>query len=373
MGAERMSTGRLLAVMATAVLVAAVAGCARPATPAREPVPGELLDAGLVADPTFGGILTFGGIHTASDGSQRPLATTRTWDGTAWHTLTPPTSPPAREDPLLVADPATRQVLLFGGTSSPTAAVDPGTSGHAGTGHTGTGQAGPARRLTDAWTWDGHTWQQIPGYAAQVTGHAAYDPATGTVVLVGTVLPTASAEQVVPPMDSTGTWSWTGRAWVRVSPAVPSNDLTSLAYDPTSHHLLGLAAQAPYSPPACHGTRCPQPASRIGYARAWSFDGHSWQRDPTDTHLDQTGATLTADPTTNTLLLVTDTGHTWTRQPTGWTRLTPTRSPPSRAANTQVSLHAAATTNQVLLIVSDPTDHAWSFDGHTWTDRGALP
>lgn len=72
-----------MAAAAAASLVVAVTGCAHQAVPARAPAPGELLDAGLVADPTSGGVLAFGGFRTARDGSQRPLATTRIWDGTA--------------------------------------------------------------------------------------------------------------------------------------------------------------------------------------------------------------------------------------------------------------------------------------------------
>jgi hypothetical protein len=402
----RLTTG--LATGLAAALVAAAAGCAHRAVPAGTPtgtppassVPGELLGAGLVADPTSGGVLAFGGYRTDRNGARSPLDTTRTWDGTTWHTLTPPVSPPAREDPLLVADPATRRVLLFGGTSAPTAGAVPGPAGTApgstltagtptaGTPTTGApaaagppagrppgaGHASPARRLTDAWSWDGHTWQQVPGYAAQVFGQATYDPATGTVVLVGSVLPTASTDTTAPPVNATGTWSWTGHGWTALTTATPTDTLSSLAYDPVGHRLVGLAAQAPYSPPDCRGgVRCPLLPSRAGYVHLWNFDGRGWQRDPADGRLDQTGAALAVDPTSGTLLLVTDTGHTWAHRAAGWMGLSPAGSPPGRAANTQPSLHAAATSTQLLLVVSDPADHAWSYDGRTWHDRGAVP
>lgn len=398
-----MATARTILAAGTlvATLVVAAAGCAHRATPAgtptgTPPVPGELLGADLVADPTSGGVLAFGGYRTDRHGARWPLATTRTWDGTAWHTLTPPASPPAREDPLLVADPATHQVLLFGGTSAPTAGAVPGTTPRAAPGPNGApgaGRASPARRLTDAWSWDGHTWRQVPGYSAQVYGRATYNPATGTVVLVGSMLPTVSTGATAP-ASATGTWSWTGHGWTALTtatptlapdatpgatpagtpPDAPTDTLASLAYDPVGHRLVGLAAQAPYSPPACRGgERCPLPPSRAGYVHLWTFDGHGWRRDPTDARLDQTGAVLGTDPTSGTLLLITDTGHTWAHRATGWARLSPAGGPPGRAADTQPSLHAAATATELLLVVSDPADHAWSYDGRAWHDRGAVP
>ncbi len=55
--------------------------------------------------------MLFGG----DDPSGNYLGDTWTWDGTTWTELAPATSPSARADASMAYDPATAQLVLFGG------------------------------------------------------------------------------------------------------------------------------------------------------------------------------------------------------------------------------------------------------------------
>ena len=81
---------------------------------------------------------------------------------TTWTQLSPATSPPARDFASMAYDPATGQMVLFGGM--------------------GIGGS----YLDDTWTWNGTTWtQQYPATSPSAREFAsmAYDPATGQLVL----------------------------------------------------------------------------------------------------------------------------------------------------------------------------------------------
>jgi hypothetical protein len=82
---------------------------------------------------------------------------TWTWDGSNWTQQTPATSPPPREAAAMAYDPATGNIVMFGGQ------VRNGVSG-------------------DTWTWDGSNWtRQTPTTSPSARSGAAmaYDNATG--------------------------------------------------------------------------------------------------------------------------------------------------------------------------------------------------
>lgn len=66
------------------------------------------------------------------------------WDGTAWTDVTPSTLPAARVYPALAYDPATQQVVMFGGSCRASACPNSNK---------------PV--LNDFWGWDGKSWRQI--------------------------------------------------------------------------------------------------------------------------------------------------------------------------------------------------------------------
>src|SRR5207253_721251 len=101
----------------------------------------------------------FGGF----DGAGHVLGGTWTWDGSNWTQQAPATSPPARDNAALVADPGTGQVVLFGGRD---------TSGF--------------RSIGDTWTWDGSNWtQRTPTTSppARQAATIAADRVSGRVLL----------------------------------------------------------------------------------------------------------------------------------------------------------------------------------------------
>ena len=82
-----------------------------------------------------------------------------------WTQASPTTSPPARSTASMAYDPATGNMVLFGGY---------GSSGNLG----------------DTWTWNGVTWTQVSPTAsptARFGASMAFDPATGNMVLFGGV------------------------------------------------------------------------------------------------------------------------------------------------------------------------------------------
>ena len=79
------------------------------------------------------------------------------WDGSNWTEQFPATSPPARDSASMAYDPATGNMVLFGGFEE--------------------------GDLSDTWVWDGTNWtEQFPATSPPAHGDSAsmaYDPATG--------------------------------------------------------------------------------------------------------------------------------------------------------------------------------------------------
>ena len=340
-----MRTRRWPPTVLAVLALCAVAGCARPAAPATPAaVPGPLRGALLATDPARGDVLAY-----------LPGRTVWEWTGARWLRRLPATVPPARDNAVLVADPATRRVLLIGGAAPvPAPSTSPGTDGHAGV-----GTARPSRFRVDAWSFHGDDWHRVTGYAAQVSGHAGYDRTRRAVVLVGTVSATTSTTTFRP--TAPATWEWTGDAWRRLGDA-PPDQITGLGYDPATGQTLALAAQDPFTPGPGMGA-----PSRIGFAHLWRLDGRTWRQD-TSPNIPPAGATLAQDPVTGAALLISHTGATFEYRDRTWTRLRPHHELPAhREATTQ----AAASRSRTLLLVSDAHgDRAWAWNGHDWRPAG---
>ena len=71
--------------------------------------------AAMAYDAATGTAVLFGGTTNIA---HVELGDTWTWDGTTWTQQHPATSPPHRLDASMAYDPATRTVVLFGGSSS---------------------------------------------------------------------------------------------------------------------------------------------------------------------------------------------------------------------------------------------------------------
>ena len=182
--------------------------------------PSGRVNAQLVYDDATNALLLFSGQdYTGAP----PLTDTWIWTGSAWTRLHPAHNPVSRTDAAIAYDPATRQVVLFGGD-------------------------GITSFMDDTWTWNGGDWtQQHPANSppARVGASLAYDAATGQLVLFGG---THTPGFNVP--DLNDTWIWTGSTWVQQHPVTaPPLSATlqgqtvtfaypSMAYNPTTGKLM---------------------------------------------------------------------------------------------------------------------------------------
>src|ERR1022692_4944583 len=173
--------------------------------PAARPGRSARAGAGRLAGVLAAALLVLAGpVASAWVGVSSAAATSTS----AWTQLFPATSPPARYYAPMAYDPATSQLVLFGGNF-------------------GSGNFG------DTWTWDGTTWSLLSstGPSARQGAAMAYDPATSQLVLFGG----AGISGVL-----RDTWTWNGTAWTQLSPtpSPPVRYVASMAYDPSTSQLV---------------------------------------------------------------------------------------------------------------------------------------
>jgi hypothetical protein len=144
--------------------------------------------AAMAYDPATGDLVMFGG--TAGDG--QTLADTWLWNGSGWSPAGPADSPPARYGAEMAWDPQSQRVILLGGTGGNGCSTGSGSSGTV-TGSAGTvNTTGGCTQLQDAWAWDGSDWAEIAlGHGTGQLGDytlagasLATDPTTGKLILV---------------------------------------------------------------------------------------------------------------------------------------------------------------------------------------------
>ena len=224
--------------------------------------------ASMVYDPATGNMVLFGG-----DGGGY-LADTWTWNGTTWTKLSPATSPTARVGASMAYDPTTGDLVLFGGDNG-----------------------GP---LADTWTWNGITWTKLSpatSPTARVGGSMAYDPATGNMILFGGSSTPTSGSSLA------DTWTWNGTTWTRLSPPTspPARSTASMAYDPAAGNLVlfggdndGYLADTWTLVPAFAPSKPARPSADPGNAKVTV----TWTAPTSDSPI--TGYTVTSTPTGKT-------------------------------------------------------------------------
>ena len=233
------------------------------------PSPPATAGAQMAYDPTTHDIVLFGGSDYTDNFNDTWVLTfdagTYSWtqvdDSTdPGCTYTCTSSPPTRNVAALTWDPATSQMVLFGGEW--------------------TGE--DANGLSDTWLWSGSSWRQVDDHDGVLAGcgeslptpdqcpsspfgrvgtAAAYDPMIGRLVLFGGMNDFGSPE-----FDDT--WVWNGRAWLQVDdatdlhctatcPGAPqARDAFALADDEATHQLVMFGGNdlnntwvAPATPP----------------------------------------------------------------------------------------------------------------------------
>jgi len=211
-----------------AVMVAAAAGTPGVPTPDHTPssqAPSPRTDASSAYDAANGTIVLFGGADRSG-----VLGDTWTWDGAGWALHHPATHPPAREFAYMGFDPATSQVVLFGGTTC----APPGPSDV-----TGCEYQHVQTNLADTWTWDGSNWTGLETAHAPAIqafrgdfGGIADDESHHDLILV--TWPTASERSNVE------TWTLQDADWHQLHPTHPPApyEFSGPAYDGVSGHLI---------------------------------------------------------------------------------------------------------------------------------------
>lgn len=252
----------------------------------------------MAFDDADGYLVLFGGY----EGYARPhhdLNDTWIFRAGVWQPISPPLSPTARSQAVLVTDPATGCLLLFGGRNDST-----GTA------------------LGDTWRFCGDLWTPVGGSgpSARYAASAASDPACGCVLLFGgRASATASAFN--------DTWKFSGGAWA-VSPgpaSPPARSDAAMAWDGAVSGLI------------LYGGRNASGASLL--ADTWGYSSLGWQA---------LAPALSPGPRADYGLLglpggagvqlfggssgTNDTNDTWSYANGGWTAESRIGAPPARSS-----------------------------------------
>ena len=160
--------------------------------------------ASIADDPATGQPVLFGGINISNQSFDYGYSSqTWAWDGNAWQLKAPVTSPPARGCGSAAYDPATRDVVLFGGVCT---------------------CSGP---YGDTWAWNGADWAEQAPPSSPPSSYGTpmiYDSALGGLLLI------TATEQ---------TWIWSSGRWTQQHPVnSPPYEVGIGAQDPVTGEAL---------------------------------------------------------------------------------------------------------------------------------------
>lgn len=168
--------------------------------------------AGMVYDPSLGGVVMFGGYNNSDPSGTVGLNDLWLYQDGAWSQI-PDSSPPSdRAWSPLAYDPALGAIVTFGGLAPSTGLC-----------------------LGDTWTYNG-TWSRISasiGPLGELCGaELAYDPTLGEVVLTGGFNNTA--------VSNLGAFAFNGTAWSPLPAAapLPEHDYGVSVWDPSQSMLV---------------------------------------------------------------------------------------------------------------------------------------
>lgn len=212
--------------------------------------------AAIAYDPATGQIVLFGGLSSLANTGM--LSDTWTWDGTDWTQQHPATSPPARDDSALVYDAATHQLVLFGGGSSkpPIGGLVP-------------------PPLNDTWIWDGSNWiEQHPATSPLpvLSPGLVYDAAQQKLILFGGLY----ADTTPTRKELNDTWQWSGTNWVHLHPPTSPNlfdmingqqilsSYPNMVYNPQNQQIFLLFGGAD--------------DNNDDFQAGWVWDGANWSK-----------------------------------------------------------------------------------------------
>jgi hypothetical protein len=297
-----------------------------------EHAPRERMNPKLAWDPATGDVLLFGGVHPFGG------ATTDTWlwDGSDWTELNPPNHPSHRFGIPLASDPDAGRVVGFGG-------------------HQVTNYA------RDTWGWDGTTWEILdhpPTPEPRYFPMSAYDSARGEVVVFGGDGHRRHGD----------TWTFDG-AWKQQAPTAspPARSAGTAAFDDARDEVVLFGGHSPQD-----------------LADTWLWDGTAWrQADPSTSPSARRHAAMVYDAVRGETVLfggahvltsdecrvvcdsVQEFNDTWTWDGTTWTREQPADSPPALQNVTMVFDAARGET-----VLFGGLNGSNEFSAQTWTWNG---
>lgn len=257
--------------------------------------PSARAGAMMAFDPATGNVVLFGGQNASG-----VLGDTWTWNGSDWAALAPATAPAARAGGMLAYDAGTGQLLLFGGYSGST-------------------------YFGDTWAWNGASWTQLTPTSsppARANGSIAYDEGTGQMVLFG------GNTSGGPVAD---TWLWTGGTWTQVLPATspPARSAGAMVFDGIDGYVLLFGGSG---------------VSGV-LGDTWKWTGATWVAlSPVASPTPRSGSALTPDASDGMLLLfggANASGNlsfndTWGYRGGNWFSLTVPSSPPGLSGPSSV-------------------------------------
>jgi hypothetical protein len=343
----RSSTVLIGVIAAAAVAGVVISAAQRPPAPSPLPSPapsaaptaipvGPVSGSGFTVadDPATGQVVLFGGVDSYTN--------TWVWSGSRWTLAAPASSPPGRIDAAAAFDPQSKQVLLFGGRHAPYS-------------------SGPS--LNDTWGWDGGTWHELdsgaggppPGEGSSM----AWDDSLREMVLVTAAGNASGGDE---------TWVWSGVRWVRkIHGAVaPSAFDLAMAFDPITRSLIAEGC-------------CFAPQSQLGALdTTWRWDGERWLQ-LAGTAAPLPGSYLALDPSTGRLelcncgpmlalpALASWTGQTWELMNVSRLPFEPVAEITDTATGQLLILGSASPSNPY----SAQPVHVWSLHGSTWRQLDA--
>lgn len=325
------------------------------ATPSSPPSTGNVT---IVYDDQMGGVLFLG--DTFYSGLNQPEQTW-IWRNGSWAQLHPAHEPSLRSQEAMAYDPATKDVVLFGGINS----------------------TGNTKVLNDTWTWDGADWtQRHPANSPPERNNAAlaYDAATNQQVLFGGASSKPAIGGLVPP-PLNDTWVWTGSNWLKQHPATLPLPVIkpALVYDPAQRNLLLFGGLYADTTPV-----------RKELNDTWQWSGTNWVKlhPPTSPHLHDmvngqqvlySYPNMVYDPQKQQIFLLFGGDNTvtneklqagWAWDGTNWSKMS-NNGPPTAADQGYLvydaSMQAILEMTSILPATSYSFDTTlWKLEGQTW-------
>lgn len=275
--------------------------------------PPSVSNATMTYDPATKQLVLFGGYHHG------PTNQTWVWTGSDWSQLHPSTSPSPRRNAAMAFDAQTNQIILYGGSDR------------------------NQNDLGDTWAWNGTTWQELHpehspgGLSGTLMG---YDGQTNQLVLYG-----GFADS----LPQGATWTFNGTDWTKTNAESPRQNGGELTYDTANKELVLFGS--------------------VGEViNTWN--GTDWVlHHPPGHPYGRTYGKMSFDPQIGQVVLVTggNSDHpfqddTWTWNGTTWDRLDTATNPPPRW---HAVMDYDANTNQLVLFSGIDKDSKDLSD--TWT------